>query len=142
MTTSTQMNQEQLGQWVKEQFQRANKHLAENGVLFDTVVTEESRYLAPYFAIWKIKSNEGKYFWVICGDLPCDFMPYENEKTAREAIRHFSFLWQLQAENIQKAGELDKTQKEFVEMLIARAEGLYRIYNQQEIWQDPTGDQV
>jgi hypothetical protein len=71
--SSTEVSQEQLSAWVKEQFQRANKHLAEKGVLFDTVVTEESRYLAPFVAIWKIKALDGKFFWVISGDVPADF---------------------------------------------------------------------
>ncbi|MBT4882928.1 MAG: DUF4826 family protein, partial [Glaciecola sp.] len=49
--TNTPMTQAEHDQWVREQFQRANKHLAENGVLFDSVVVEESRYLAPYVAV-------------------------------------------------------------------------------------------
>ncbi len=133
--SSAPMNQEQLGKWVREQFQNANKHLAENGVLFDSVVTEESRYLAPYFAIWKIKSMEDKYFWVISGDLPIDFMPFENETSAKEAIRHFSLVWQMRAENIKKAENSDDTEKEYADYLVTRAEGLYRIYNQQDLWQ-------
>ncbi|MFT4807348.1 MAG: hypothetical protein ACI9LX_000665 [Paraglaciecola sp.] len=38
------ITEEQISEWVREQFQRANKHLAEKGVLFESVVTEESRY--------------------------------------------------------------------------------------------------
>lgn len=134
-----QMNQQELSEWARAQFQRANKHLAENGVLFESVVTEESRYLAPFVAVWKVKSNENKFYWVISGDLPCDFMPFENEKTAREVLRHFSFLWQLKAENLKKSDNIDKTQQEFIDLLISRAEGLYRIYQQDELWQEVQG---
>ncbi|MDC0602359.1 DUF4826 family protein [Aliiglaciecola sp.] len=131
-----QMSQEQLSEWVREQFQRANKHLAENGVVFESVVTEESRYLAPYVAVWKLKSTAQKFFWVISGDVPCDFVAYENAKNAREAIRHFSFNWQLQAENLQKQGNVDQTKSDFIEMLISRAEGLYDIYNREDLWKE------
>ena len=133
-TTPKPMDQEGLSQWVREQFQRANKHLAENGVLFDSVVTEESRYLAPYIAVWKIKAADKTYHWVISGDVPCDFMPYEAEKTAREAIRRFSFNWQLKAENIRRTGTDDTTQLEFATLLETRAEGLYEIQSDEKLW--------
>ena len=129
-------NQEQLSQWVREQFQRANKHLAENGVLFDSVVTEASRYLAPFVAVWKIKSIDNKYYWVISGDVPCDFIPFENEQTARAAIRHFSMIWQLKAENIRQSGTSDTVQQNFAKLLIAKADDLYQIQADERVWQD------
>ena len=130
------MSQEQLSVWVREQFQRANKHLAENGVLFDSVVTEVSRYLAPFVAVWKIKSTDKKYFWVISGDLPCDFVPFESEATARAAIRRFSMLWQMKAENINRLAGNDKTQQDFANLLIAKAEDLYTIAADEALWKD------
>ena len=62
---SEEFSEAQLSEWVREQYQRANKHLAEQGVLFESVATEECRYLAPVVAVWKIKSTEGKYYWVL-----------------------------------------------------------------------------
>ncbi|MFT5677199.1 MAG: hypothetical protein ACI808_003151 [Paraglaciecola sp.] len=131
-----EFSQEELSQWVREQFQRANKHLAENGVLFDSVVTEASRYLAPFIAVWKIKSIEKKYYWVVSGDVPCDFMPFENEQNARAAIRHFSMIWQMKAENIRKSGTLDLTQQDFARLLITKAEDLYKIQADDSIWKE------
>lgn len=132
--SSQEVSQEQLSAWVKEQFQRANKHLAEKGVLFDTVVTEESRYLAPFVAIWKIKALDGKFFWVVSGDVPADFMPYKSEKNARDALRGFSFRWQLQADNILNSGTDDKTQHDFADRLIAKAEAVYELFSNDEAW--------
>jgi hypothetical protein len=131
-------NQEELTTWVREQFQRANKHLAENGILFDSVVTDESRYLAPFVAVWKIKANDKKYYWVISGDVPCDFIPYESEKTARAAIRRFSFIWQIKAENIIKTQNNDKVQQDFANLLINKAENLYDIQADEKVWQEYT----
>ncbi|GAA6183750.1 MULTISPECIES: DUF4826 family protein [Alteromonadaceae] len=139
MTQPQAMSQEQMTQWVRSQFQRANKHLAENGVIFDSVVTEECRYLAPYVAVWKIKALDKKFYWVISGDLPCDFMPYESEKNARDVLRRFSFQWQLKAQDIEESGNIDKTQKQFAEMLVTRAEGLYALYNQEDLWKEIKG---
>ena len=61
------ISDEERATWVREQFQKANKFLAENGVLFESVVTEESRYLIPYLAVWKIKAMDSKRYWVISG---------------------------------------------------------------------------
>lgn len=36
-------NQEALTEWVRERFQEANKYLAENGVIYDSVDTTASR---------------------------------------------------------------------------------------------------
>ena len=132
---SEEMSQEQLSEWVREQFQRANKHLAENGVLLATVSTEESRYLAPYIAVWKIKATDGKFFWVISGDVPADFMPYELEKTARDTLRAFSMRWQLKAENILQSGLNDQIQKNFAQLLITKAENIYGLFANDKIWQ-------
>jgi hypothetical protein len=42
--------------------------------------------------------------------------------------------WQLQAENILQAQPLDKTQQEFANILISRAEGLYQLFEKAELW--------
>ena len=107
------ISDEERATWVREQFQKANKFLAENGVLFDSVVTEESRYLIPYLAVWKIKAMDSKRYWVISGDLPSDYTSVDNAKDAKEALRHFAMHWQLKAENLINAKDADKTQKEF-----------------------------
>lgn len=129
-----EMTQEQRDDWVKAQFQRANKHLAENGILFHSVTVEESRYLVPFVAIWKLKALDEKYYWVLSGDLPTDFTLYENAPNAREAVKYFSMQWQLKAENIRQSGTQDKTQLEFAELLQARAENLYNMQAADQLW--------
>jgi hypothetical protein len=129
------LSPEQRTEWVRDQFRNANKHLAENGVLFESVITEESRYLAPYVAIWKIKSVDGKYFWVIAGDLPSDFVLYENAGSAREVIKYFSMSWQMKAERILHMPNADQTQLDFAKLLIERADGLYDIQKDDGLWQ-------
>ncbi|MGP4763454.1 DUF4826 family protein, partial [Klebsiella pneumoniae] len=63
---------EQNSAWVRQQFQKANQHLVEKGILPDTVAVSESRYLPPLMAVWKMKAQERKEYWVISGDLPTD----------------------------------------------------------------------
>ncbi|GGW89146.1 DUF4826 family protein [Alteromonas halophila] len=131
---SGKLTQQEHDAWVREQFQRANKHLAENGVLFDTVNTNSSRYLAPFVAVWKIRAQDKKSYWVICGDLPADFTIESNAENARDAIRYFSMHWQVKAENIRQSGIQDKVQQDYANLLQSRAEGLFDIYEMDKLW--------
>lgn len=132
MTQEQQMTAEQQKEWVREQYQVATKYLAEQGLVTESVVVEESRYLVPLLALWKLKALDSNYYWVICGDVPSDFSKFDAAPNAREAVRHFSYKWQLQAENLLRAG--DKEQEEFAQLLVGRAEGLYKMYEQENLW--------
>ena len=112
---SEELSQEQVSEWVREQYQRANKHLAEQGVLFESVATEECRYLAPVVAVWKI--------------------PYTAAKNAQESLRAFSMRWQLQAENILQSGTTDQLRKDFAQLLVSKAEIVYDLFANEKNWQ-------
>jgi len=132
MTKKQQMTADQQQQWIREQYQVATKYLATQGLVTESVVVEESRYLIPFISVWKLKALDGNYYWTICGDLPSDHNAFNIGPNAREAVRHFSLKWQIQAENILKAG--DKEQEDFAKLLIEKAEGLYDAYQQEKLW--------
>ncbi|MCV2883893.1 DUF4826 family protein [Aestuariibacter sp. AA17] len=134
METQQQMSPEEMSAWVREQFRKANKFLAEKGILFEAVSTDESRYLAPYVAIWKIKSIDGALFWVITGDVEPDIIPYETESNPRMALRHFSMRWQVEAENRKQAAGGDHNAIASANALITRAEGLYSLSSAEHLW--------
>ena len=132
MNKTVQMTEEQQQQWVKEHYQVATKYLAEKGIITDSVALEDSRYLVPILALWKLTSTDGKKFWVLCGDLPSDHNLVDVAPNAREALRHFSLKWQMQAENLLQAN--NEEQKKFADLLISRADGLYQLYNDKSLW--------
>jgi hypothetical protein len=132
MNDKTQLSQEEQQNWIRQQYHAATKYLAEKGMVTDSVVTEESRYLVPFLAMWKLKLLDGHYVWAISGDLPSDHSAIDVAPTAREAVRHFSLKWQLQAENLLQAP--DETQHEFARILIGRSEGLYELYQNEKLW--------
>lgn len=132
MSKTVQMTEEQQQQWVKEQYQTATKYLAEKGIVTNSVTVEESRYLVPLLALWKLTAMDGKKFWVLCGDLPSDHSSVDVAPDAREALRHFSLKWQMQAENLLNANS--EEQNKFANLLISRAEGLYNLYNDESFW--------
>ncbi len=132
MTEQVPMSEEQQQQWIREQYQVATKYLAEKGIVTNSVKAEDSRYLVPLLAVWKLNSLEGKSFWVICGDLPTDHSSIDVAPTARESLRHFALKWQMQAENLMQADVAE--QSDFAKLLISRAEGLYKIYDDESLW--------
>lgn len=131
----TDVTDAQRAEWVRAQFQKANEYLATKGIIPDNVAVSESRYLPPLVAVWKLNTRDAKSFWVISGDLPTDHMPVSAAPNAREAIRAFALHWQLKAEQIAQAGFTDKTQVEFANLLVSRAEGLYDLFDNEPLWQ-------
>ena len=132
--TATQPTEQQIAQWQRDTFENSQKHLASKGIIPQSVFDKESRYLAPFFAVWKIKSQNGKSYWVISGRLPTDHVEVTAAATARDAIRHFSFQWQLKADEIVQSGIKEQTQLDFANLLVNRAHGLYEFYEKDELW--------
>ncbi|GGF55525.1 DUF4826 family protein [Alteromonas lipolytica] len=129
------LTEEQIQNWAREQFQKANQFLAQEGVLFDSVDTEKSRYLPPLVAIWKIKALDSKVYWVLTGDLPTDFMLASVADDARSALKHFSMSWQIKAENlVQNNASNDESQTAYAKLLADRAERIYLLQERAELW--------
>lgn len=124
-------------EWIREHFQKANRFLAEKGVIPTNVITTESRYIMPYVAIWKMEAKKPKKqtFWVMSGDLPSDYVDVNVAASAREALKHFSLMWQLKAENLHNSGATkDPTQEKFAQLLVSRAESLYKLQADDKLW--------
>ncbi|QJR82409.1 DUF4826 family protein [Alteromonas pelagimontana] len=130
---ANELTDEQRAAWVKQQYQKANKHLAEHEILFDTVDAPASRYLAPFVAIWKIKSQDNKHYWVLTGNLPSDVTTIDNAQNARDAVRYFAMSWQIKSANLAQASE-DKIKMDFAALLQQRAEDLYDIFDNEKLW--------
>ena len=120
--------------WLKESLDKAQKHLAQKGIIPKSILDKESRYIVPLCAVWKIKSQQGKTFWVVSGDLPTDHIEVTAAPNAREAIKYFSLHWQMKADEIIKSGVRDKTQADFANLLINRAHGLYDLSEKDDLW--------
>ncbi|TAA48396.1 DUF4826 family protein [Corallincola spongiicola] len=122
--------------WVREQFQKAQKHLASKGIVPAQVLEKESRYLPPLVSIWKIVTADkpAQTVWVISGDLPTDHVEVGAAATARDALRYFGLRWQLQAEQLFQVPNKDKTKVDFANLLVSRAEGLAQLHENDALW--------
>lgn len=128
------LTEQEIVKWSRESYQKATAFLAEKGIIAETVSMEQSRYLAPLVAIWKIKTTDSKWFWVISGDLPADMMAEEGAQSPREALKAFSFKWQLDSEKI-TTGQVKVAQPEqFASFLNSRAESLYELSESEDLW--------
>lgn len=128
------LTQEQASDWVRQQFQKANLHLAEQGLVMDNVAVQESRYLPPFLAVWKINTLNRRSYWVISGDLPTDYLEAAGAADAREALRAFSLRWQMKAQQLIDAGVQDQTAADYIQLLVNRAHSLYEMFESEKLW--------
>lgn len=128
------LSEAQVNEWVRSQFQKANLHLAEKGVVMDSVAVQDSRYLPPYVAVWKINALDKQSYWVICGELPTDHIEFRAAQNARDALRAFSFRWQLKAQQLIDAGIQEQTAADYVNLLVNRAQSLYQLFESEKLW--------
>ena len=131
---SNPQQEQEKNEWLRAQYEKATKHLASQGVIAQSVSLDDSRYIPPLIAIWKLKDTQNNEYWVLSGDVPADYSPLSVAPDAREALRHFSLKWQMQAENIYNTGTQDKTQIDFANLLVGRAQGLYDLHSQEQFW--------
>lgn len=133
-TVGAEQQADQQTAWVREQYQKATKFLAEKGIVPGKVTLKDSRVLPPLVAVWKIEETgpQKRKFWVLSGDLPTDVLPESAAPDARAVVRHFSLAWQLKAENLLRSS--DETQYNFGRLLVGRAEGLGKLHNDERAW--------
>ncbi len=130
--------------WLQQEHGKVQQYASRNTLELSRIIQKDSVILPPLVAIWFIESKSNlKGFWIITGDLPTDHIVGDNAQSARDAIKYFALRWQLKAENIlieleqEPSGtEADDTNKEFAEILISRADGLYQFSNNDDLWKN------
>lgn len=132
MTDTSNWSNEQTDLWIKSQYQQANQYLAGKGIDARKVVIAKSCCLVPDVAIWLLKGKSDRKYWVINGAVPADHVQAQTANSAQEVTRHFSAKWHLQAEKLMASK--DKTQMQFARELVKRAESLYQLYENNQIW--------
>ncbi|EKE86982.1 DUF4826 family protein [Idiomarina xiamenensis] len=129
--------QEQTVEWVQDQFKKAQKYLAERGIVAEKVISSSSRYIAPLVAVWKIKARDRKEYWLINGDVPTDHATVTAASDARSALKYFSMQWQLKASNIEAAGaRASATEQKMAALMTSRAEAIYQLAENDKLWQE------
>ncbi|HJP38142.1 MAG: DUF4826 family protein [Gammaproteobacteria bacterium] len=126
--------------WIKRLLGAAVYELADRGIVDSPFVETKPVWAAPYQALLgKIRpyADAEKFIWVICGELPTDHLDGSVARTPRDAARHFAIKWQLDAARQQDAEEPQQRLSD--SELANKAEALYALVNDEEVWQQQSG---
>ncbi len=135
---------EQLKAWTKKQLDATVHKLMEQGVVDSLIVEAKPAWVLPFqILIGKIRAH-GRvkdFAWFICGEVPTDFLESTVAATPREAARHFSMKWQLQASQYRASDGLethgtrqDDSKEEPGGQLADQAEALYSLVDEPGLW--------
>ena len=95
-----QTKQEELKAWIKKQLDDAVQKLMKQGDVEGLLVEAKPAWVLPFqILIGKIRpqGQTRGFQWCICGEVPTDFLQSSIAITPRDALRHFSMKWQLEA---------------------------------------------
>ena len=100
------MDQDELEseeRWCDARRSEVASYLAREGVAHGEIGQWPAWHLAPHVSVWAIESlaNPGWVgWWVICGDLPTDYVSAASIKTPRDALLSFAARWRSAADHM------------------------------------------
>ena len=132
--------------WCEERRAEVAAYLKDEGVAHGRIGEWPAWHVAPYVSIWAIESAarpEWVGWWVICGDLPTDYVSADTIKHPRDAMRAISKRW-LEVSGYMSRGEKHPTVNigsqdtwpTLSPLLSSRAETLARWVNDDSAWDD------
>jgi hypothetical protein len=89
--------------WCNERRDDVIAYLQQEQVAHGEVGESPAWHIAPYVSIWAIESKLNPSWvgwWVICGDLPTDYVSSGSIKNPRDAIRAIADRWRTAAEQM------------------------------------------
>lgn len=132
-------------EWTREILDKAVQDIERLGIFPDELVEARAVWSLPEKVMIgqvRVANEPASFRWFICGDLPTDHISSSAASNAREALRHFSLKWQLDAERYgdpatRRAHSLDETKdwERMTKQLIAKAEELYEMTEDDRLWQ-------
>ena len=114
--------------WVRETMDTAVKWLTEQGPFRDGMVEVKPVWGSPgELLLGKARhpSLGGEFIWFIGGKVDFDHIAGNVAAEPRDALRHFSLKWQLDASRLKGKPAQD---------LIGEAEGLYALVEDERFW--------
>lgn len=117
-----------LDAWLRPLIEDASGKLGDMGLFDDPLIDVKPAWALPQqILIGKVRAhgNPATFRWFICGEMPLDHVGDEVASTPRDAARHFSLKWQLDATRL--GGDEGET-------LAAQAEALYALVEDERLW--------
>ena len=143
---SSDEDREFEAQWQAERRLEVITYLEREAVPHKRVADQPAWSVAPYVSLWAVESSaipDTVGWWVICGDLPSDYVSAGEARTPRDAVRAISMLWTEAAGYIRR-GEAHPTFRigsgdradELAPLLASRAALLLEWVDDAELWDD------
>ena len=130
--------------WARETLRKAVDETIQRGAFVDQVIEAKPIWvLHEKVAVGQAResSQPDTFVWIICGDFPTDHVGSTAASTPRDALRHFALKWQMDAERyeipaVRKAHGWpeNKDLSDLTDQLIAKAEELYAIAEEDSLW--------
>lgn len=117
-------------EWMRKLVDLAVRGTGEMGVYDEALIEARPDWALPNrLLLGKVRGrmNVRSFHWFICGEVPLDYLPGDVAASPREALRHFSMKWQLDAE---RAGD-----EASANALIEHAEAVYALADEDSAWQ-------
>lgn len=133
-------------QWCGARRAEVMAYLQREGVEHERVGEWPAWHVAPYVSVWAIESKarpDWVGWWVICGDLPTDFVSAGTIKHPREAIKSIAAEWRQQAQLMTSGERRDDIRigrpeewASLAPLLDARASLLLEFAEDDSVWAD------
>ena len=117
--------------WIRQQLDDAVEQVLSRGVINDKLAEARPVWSIPdkvMIGQIRVPSEPGSFIWIICGDFPVDCIGASVAATARDAARHFSLKWQLDA--------AQQNEPSLATILIRKAEELYEFAEEDRLWEN------
>ncbi|MCZ8137770.1 MAG: DUF4826 family protein [Armatimonadota bacterium] len=101
-----EMTEAEEEQWCDERRAEVVEYLARTAIAHRQIGEWPAWHLPPYVSLWAIESGENPGWvgwWVICGDLPTDYVSAQTIKHPREAMRALADRWAPAAERMARS---------------------------------------
>jgi uncharacterized protein DUF4826 len=139
-------DQEALESWYKPLLDHTVKEMVRIKAVTGVAVQASAAWMLPYeiliAKVWGI-NQESDFIWSVSIDkFIADYVAGTVAPTPREAARHFSMKWQMDADRLLGMDEVkapvakpDLDLKAYSKQLIQHAETLYDLTNRDDVWE-------
>ena len=137
------INEETLA-WARRKLEQLVTEVTEMGVIDSHLVEARPAWVkADEIVIGQLRDQGSltEFLWIIGGTTPTDCLHSSAAPTARDAARHFSMKWQLEASRLEDPDERSRLGLDpkvdwsaQAKALVAKAEALYAATEQDQLW--------
>ena len=144
--TKTDTDKEAIKSWYKPLLDAVVLEMQARKIVAGTAVEASPVWIFPnqilIAKVWGM-GQKNRFIWTISGDaVVTDHIPGSMAATPKDAARHFSLKWQMDADRLIALGHtkrmVDGAQQhmgDYANKLIRNAEALYDLTERDEIWQ-------